>query len=147
MFNSLLIIPHTNHCLTCNSNIWNTHLIMIFKSLNLIPGFCQKDFQIPSWDNAKTRHICSSHETWCFQHYQLFFQENPLVTNRFLSLSPVIQSFDVYSEIHLNKLLNKQWNCQRFLSPMWCHCKHFFSVIQYMETPWRLLTCNDIQHW
>ena len=46
-------------------------------------------------------------------------------TGQFPSQRPVMPSFDVFFDLHLNKRLSKQWRCQWFETPLfslWCHC-------------------------
>ena len=50
---------------------------------------------------------------------------NPLVFGVFSSQRPVMQSFDVFSDLCLKKWLSKQSRCWRFEMPLcllWCHC-------------------------
>ena len=67
---------------------------------------------------------------WChqmetFSALLALCAENSPVTGEFPAQSPVMRSFDVFFELHLNKQFSKQWRCWWFempSHPLWCHC-------------------------
>ena len=88
---------------------------------------------------------------------------NPPVTDGFPSQRPVTRSFDVFFDLHLNKLLSKQLRRRRFEMPsrlLWCHYDVvyivkigfaarliiFFRVSWFTESPFLILTRSQSLH-
>ena len=63
-------------------------------------------------------------------------QGHPPVTSGFPSQRPVMQSFDVFFEWHLNKQLSKQLRCWSFEMPLHSlsrHCNDVFFILEYIS--------------
>ena len=68
-----------------------------------------------------------------------FCVRNSPVTSEFPSQRPVMQSFNVFFDLRLNKRLSKQswgWWFEMPLRSLWCHCN---------DQPWYLLNVHDEQ--
>ena len=64
---------------------------------------------------------------------------NSLVTGEFPAQSPVMRSFDVFFDLHLNKRLNKQswgWRFETPSRPLWRHCNGETVVSLSPSTCW-----------
>ena len=64
------------------------------------------------------------HQMETFSTLLALCEGNLLVTDGFLSQKPVMHSFDVFFDLHLNKQLSKQLRCQQFEMPshsLWHH--------------------------
>ena len=58
-------------------------------------------------------------------------ERNPPVTGGFPTQRPVMRSFDVFSDLRLNKRLSKQSICRWFETPLrslWRHCSGIFEL-------------------
>ena len=83
--------------------------------------------------SAKWQPFCPGRDelTWWCHHMETFpallaiCAGNYPVPGEFLAQRPVMRSFDVFFDLHLNKRLSKQswsWWFEMLLCPLWCHC-------------------------
>ena len=85
---------------------------------------------------TESKQGCSVTESWRDNQMETFSAllvlcvGNSLVTSEFPSQRPVMQSFDVFFELRLNKWLSKQSRHRWFEMPsgsLWCHCNRLLT--------------------
>ena len=85
---------------------------------------CHQQFHIPWW----------RHQMETFSTLLAICAGNSLVTGDFPTQRPVTRSFDVFSDLRLNKRLSKQWWGWWFETPsrpLWPHCNVMNVKISY----------------
>ena len=113
------------HCFG-TSTLWSSpqamtychRLIMVQTRLN--PRTSLATFLLSSVNTAGWRMMTSSMET--FSALLDLCAGNSPVTGEFPSQRPVMQSFDVFFDLRLNKRPSKQSWRRRFETPLWRHC-------------------------
>ena len=92
------------------------------------------DGLVPIWHRV----ICNCHDdvrrftqTRVPQHNGKTWWRHQMVTGEFPAQRPVTRSFDVFSDLRLNKRLSKQWCGWWFETPsrpLWRHCNEIISM-------------------
>ena len=93
------------------------------------------------WDICKILVFCESwrrHQMETFSTLRAICAGNSPVTGEFPSQRPVMQSFDFFFYLRLNKRLSKQsrgWWFDTLSRPLWCHC-NVDHAINFQEKSW-----------
>ena len=108
--------------------MWNTCNTPQYNDLTSICNMCGSRGEF-NWVLATTcRDICSSwgcHQMETFSALLVLCAGNSPVTVEFPAQRPVMQSFDVFFDLCLNKRLSKQswgWWFEMPSCSLWCHC-------------------------